>query len=226
MTTLSGNSNYPTPYRIGAGRIRELPDACRAHGIKRPLIVSDPGIVNLPWFAEIQRTLTAPDDLDGAVAHWITHRTFRLFRMLIFLACLVRVPMPAFDVYLVPLTPLWHGEIMLFGCLLLLASFFGIVAINLYMNGHWRSGARPEDMPALITTGPFAVSRNPMMMLILVGQLGFFLALPSVFSLVCLVVGVASILAQSNVEQDEMAKAFGDAYQAYAAQTPKWLFGR
>ena len=67
MTTLSGNSNYPTPYRIGAGRIRELPDACRAHGIKRPLIVSDPGIVNLPWFAELERTLSAPEDLDAAV---------------------------------------------------------------------------------------------------------------------------------------------------------------
>lgn len=67
MTTLSGNSNYPTPYRIGAGRIVELPDACRAHGISRPLIVSDPGIVALPWFAELERSLSAPDDLDAAV---------------------------------------------------------------------------------------------------------------------------------------------------------------
>jgi alcohol dehydrogenase class IV len=66
-TAPSGNSNYPTSYRIGRGRIRELPDACRAHGIKRPLIVTDPGIVVLPWFAAIERTLKAPADLEGEV---------------------------------------------------------------------------------------------------------------------------------------------------------------
>ncbi len=58
-----GNFNYPTAYRIGRGRIRELPEACRAFGIKRPLIVTDPGIVSLPWFAEIERSLTRPADL-------------------------------------------------------------------------------------------------------------------------------------------------------------------
>jgi len=68
MTTeITGNFNYPTSYRIGRGRTRELPDACRAFGMKRPLIVTDPGIVTLPWFAEIERTLTRPADLAGAV---------------------------------------------------------------------------------------------------------------------------------------------------------------
>ncbi|MFO7564098.1 MAG: iron-containing alcohol dehydrogenase [Enhygromyxa sp.] len=64
---LVGNFNYPTAYRIGRGRSRELPDACRERGIKRPLIVTDPGIVALPWFAEIERNLTRPADLAGAV---------------------------------------------------------------------------------------------------------------------------------------------------------------
>jgi alcohol dehydrogenase class IV len=64
---LIGNFNFPTPYRIGAGRIRELPEACRGYGMKRPLIVSDPGVVALPWFAEIERSLTRPGDLSGKV---------------------------------------------------------------------------------------------------------------------------------------------------------------
>jgi alcohol dehydrogenase class IV len=64
---LVGNFNYPTRYQIGRGRIRELPDACRERGIERPLIVTDPGIVALPWFAEIERNLTRPADLAGAV---------------------------------------------------------------------------------------------------------------------------------------------------------------
>ncbi len=45
---LKGNWNYPTLIRFGAGRIRELPDACRTLGMQRPLIVTDPGLAKLP----------------------------------------------------------------------------------------------------------------------------------------------------------------------------------
>lgn len=42
------NWNYPTSVKFGVGRIAELADACKAHGIERPLFVTDPGLVNLP----------------------------------------------------------------------------------------------------------------------------------------------------------------------------------
>ena len=48
---LNGNWNYPTAIRFGAGRIRELPDACRELGVARPLLVTDPGLVALPMIA-------------------------------------------------------------------------------------------------------------------------------------------------------------------------------
>ncbi|WP_346017035.1 iron-containing alcohol dehydrogenase [Pseudenhygromyxa sp. WMMC2535] len=62
-----GKFNYPTPYRIGPGRARELPDACRELGIERPLIVTDPGLVTMHWFADIERNLSRPADLDAKV---------------------------------------------------------------------------------------------------------------------------------------------------------------
>ena len=43
---LNGNWNYPTAIRFGAGRIGELPDACRELGIQRPLLVTDPGLID------------------------------------------------------------------------------------------------------------------------------------------------------------------------------------
>jgi len=43
----SANWNYPTPIRFGAGRIKELADACTAVGIKRPLLVTDRGLANM-----------------------------------------------------------------------------------------------------------------------------------------------------------------------------------
>mgnify|MGYP000687031060 FL=1 len=45
---LVGNWNYPTAIRFGAGRISELPDACRELGMARPLLVTDPGLAELP----------------------------------------------------------------------------------------------------------------------------------------------------------------------------------
>ncbi len=48
---LKGNWNYPTTVRFGAGRIRELPQACAALGIRRPLLVTDPGLAALPMVA-------------------------------------------------------------------------------------------------------------------------------------------------------------------------------
>ena len=49
---LSGTWNYPTAMRFGAGRIAELPAACRAAGIARPLLVTDPGLASLPMVQE------------------------------------------------------------------------------------------------------------------------------------------------------------------------------
>ncbi len=44
----TANWSYPTTVRFGAGRIRELPEACAAAGIKRPLLVTDRGLATLP----------------------------------------------------------------------------------------------------------------------------------------------------------------------------------
>ncbi len=46
--TLTANWSYPTAIKFGAGRIAELPAACAQAGIKRPLLVTDRGLANLP----------------------------------------------------------------------------------------------------------------------------------------------------------------------------------
>ncbi len=43
-----GNWNYPNSIRAGAGRIAELPEACRALGMQAPLLVTDPQLAALP----------------------------------------------------------------------------------------------------------------------------------------------------------------------------------
>lgn len=50
--TLTANWSYPTAVRFGAGRISELPDACKAAGISRPLLITDKALASLPITAQ------------------------------------------------------------------------------------------------------------------------------------------------------------------------------
>src|SRR5471032_558565 len=45
---IRANWNYPTAIKVGAGRIRELPDLCLSLRMKNALLITDPGLAPLP----------------------------------------------------------------------------------------------------------------------------------------------------------------------------------
>jgi alcohol dehydrogenase class IV len=47
MALPNRNFNFPTSIKFGAGRIKELAEHCKAAGIKRPLLVTDPGLAGM-----------------------------------------------------------------------------------------------------------------------------------------------------------------------------------
>lgn len=53
------NWSFPTSIRFGAGRIAELPEACVAAGMKKPLLVTDRVIFNLRMFGDALGCLEA-----------------------------------------------------------------------------------------------------------------------------------------------------------------------
>ena len=59
MSLPTTNWNYPTAVRFGNGRIADLPAACKELGLKRPLLVTDPGIAKLPMIADALASLEA-----------------------------------------------------------------------------------------------------------------------------------------------------------------------
>lgn len=59
MSLPTTNWNYPTAVRFGNGRIADLPVACKELGLKRPLLVTDPGIAKLPMIADALASLEA-----------------------------------------------------------------------------------------------------------------------------------------------------------------------
>lgn len=66
MTKLIAKWNYPTTVRFGAGRIAELPNALATAGIRKPLFVTDPGLVKLPVVAKALKLLA-----DAKVPHGV-----------------------------------------------------------------------------------------------------------------------------------------------------------
>ena len=57
---ITANWSYPTSIRFGAGRISEIPEACKIAGIKKPLLITDRGL------ASMDITLKTLDLLEGA----------------------------------------------------------------------------------------------------------------------------------------------------------------
>lgn len=52
MTKLTANWNYPTAIKAGPGRIQELAQHCRDLGMRRPLLITDPGLAGLPMVTQ------------------------------------------------------------------------------------------------------------------------------------------------------------------------------
>ena len=55
----SANWSYPTSVHFGPGRLKELPEACAAAGIRRPLLVTDPGLAAFPMVKRAQELLAS-----------------------------------------------------------------------------------------------------------------------------------------------------------------------
>lgn len=58
ITSLHTNWNYPTTIWFGPGRVREIALACRQLHIQAPMIVTDPGLAELPMIQQVMDDLT------------------------------------------------------------------------------------------------------------------------------------------------------------------------
>jgi alcohol dehydrogenase len=47
MSNITANWSYPTAFKLGRGRIKELADACKTLGIAKPLLVTDRGLASM-----------------------------------------------------------------------------------------------------------------------------------------------------------------------------------
>lgn len=155
-------------------------------------------------------------------AGWWHRQLFNLFRSLILAAVVARLFIDI-DHWFGVFPALYHWPVLLTGMLFLMTAFTLVNYMQAYMDQDWRSGVDRRQNRNLLTSGPFGRSRNPLFLTVMLGQLGFFLALPSVFSLVCLITGVVVLMRQAQIEEQALALMFGNAYEDYRQRVPRWL---
>nr|WP_275441752.1 isoprenylcysteine carboxylmethyltransferase family protein [Pseudoalteromonas sp. CNC9-20] len=155
---------------------------------------------------------------------WWNHMAFRVFRITIWLVCLIRWPWPQADSYLGILQPLYQNStVIIIGTALMTGGFISAALINLNLNRHWRSGIDRQGPQLLQTQGVYSISRNPMFVGVGIAQLGFFMALPSAFSLLCLIVGWLTLYRQTQAEEAHLCSVFGERYRTYQRQVRRWI---
>jgi protein-S-isoprenylcysteine O-methyltransferase Ste14 len=81
-----------------------------------------------------------------------------------------------------------------------------------------------EPSTALVVTGPYAFTRNPIYVGFVLAYFGLAIVLTSLWVLLLLIPELA-ILQCGVVEREEiyLERQFGDAYRRYQARVPRWL---
>jgi len=154
---------------------------------------------------------------------WWNHMLFRVFRFTIWMVCLFRWFFPVVDSYLGLFVDLNIWPIVLAGNILLTAGFLFAVVIHFSLGRQWRSGIDSSGPEKLRTDGFYKYSRNPMFLGVATAQVGFFFALPSVFSGICLLVGLYALHNQTLAEEAHLMNMFPKDYRHYLGHVRRWL---
>ena len=88
-----------------------------------------------------------------------------------------------------------------------------------YMGTSWRIGAAEGEQGAIVDSGPFAISRNP----VFLGQALLFIVLPSLVQAGLTLALLIAIRLQVAIEERVLAASLGQPYLAYRARVRRWL---
>ena len=96
------------------------------------------------------------------------------------------------------------------------------------LSSAWKVLYEAQRTSTLATTGPYARLRHPQYVAFTVIMFGFLLQWPTLVTLVMFPILVVTYARLSIREEAEMRASFGEAWDAYAARTPRFLpsFGR
>ena len=112
------------------------------------------------------------------------------------------------------------------GVALAVAGLAATLLAQLAMGESWRIGVDADERTALVTSGPFALVRNPIFAAMLPTGLGLLLVLPSWVAIVGFAALIAALELQVRVvEEPYLLRTHGNAYREYAARVGRFVPG-
>jgi protein-S-isoprenylcysteine O-methyltransferase Ste14 len=107
----------------------------------------------------------------------------------------------------------------------LLVAIGALIAVTsqMHMGASWRIGAANGEIGAIVDSGPFALSRNP----VFVGQIilfvGLFLVFPDILQAALTLALIIAIRLQVAIEERVLAASLGEPYLAYSRRVGRWF---
>ncbi len=109
------------------------------------------------------------------------------------------------------------------GYLLVVLGVSLAIVAQRHMGSSWRIGAADGEVGAIVDSGPFAISRNP----VFVGQallfVGLFIVLPSLIQAALTGALLLAIALQVRIEERVLQRTLGEPYRAYCRRVRRWL---
>ncbi len=127
---------------------------------------------------------------------------------------------------LAPLGVLDHSAVAVVGIVLMLVGIAATIVTQYAMGTSWRIGVDATESTDLVTSGPFAVVRNPFFTATGVTAVGLALMVPNLIAVLGAIGLLVALHLQVRViEEPYLLDKHGTAYQQYAAATGRFLPG-
>lgn len=127
---------------------------------------------------------------------------------------------------LAPIGALEHDAIAVVGIVLMLVGIASTIVTQYVMGTSWRIGVDATETTELVTTGPFAIVRNPFFTASAITGIGLALMVPNLIAVLGAIGLLVALHLQVRViEEPYLIDKHGTTYQQYAATTGRFLPG-
>lgn len=105
-------------------------------------------------------------------------------------------------------------------------SALAVIAAQLGMGASWRIGVDPDETTALVTSGAFALVRNPIFTAMIAFTIGLAAAVPNLAAITGATLAIIGIQWQvRKIEEPHLNRTHGDTYLTYTTRTGRFLPG-
>lgn len=139
----------------------------------------------------------------------------------------VRIFYRDLDSNLGTLESIHHNSIIWAGLAIATVSTLFSIFSQIYMAKSWRIGI-PDDSQgerpgALVSGGPFRISRNPFFTGLIGNYIGLFLMMPNALTLAVIATIWATLNVQIRLEEEFLERTIGAPYSAYKTTVKRWI---